>query len=220
MFSIFNYQLTSLGTLMYQDSLIKNFFFDDSSFFTSNLLPLGMISLSAERLSKKFNSKTVFEGITFEHQHGVLGISGSNGSGKSTLLKCLAYLLRPNSGSIVWKNNEHLMNQSQVKEHIGYVAPYINLYAELTIVENLAFLLEAGGNYADSQQQRAKLAAALVHKPKILMMDEPGSNLDEVGHKMVRSIVETEAEKGTLIFLASNDPNEISLCKRVINMTI
>ncbi|MDR9415405.1 MAG: ABC transporter ATP-binding protein [Gracilimonas sp.] len=205
-----------------------------------------MISLSAERLSKKFNSKTVFEGITIEHQHGVLGISGSNGSGKSTLLKCLAYLLRPNSGSIVWKNNEHLMNQSQVKEHIGYVAPYINLYAELTIVENLAFLLEAGGNYADSgnistllervqltklsnqlfgslstgQQQRAKLAAALVHKPKILMMDEPGSNLDEVGHKMVRSIVETEAEKGTLIFLASNDPNEISLCKRVINMTI
>lgn len=203
-----------------------------------------MISLKAKNLRKKFNTKTVFEGLSFEHHTGVLGISGSNGSGKSTLLKCLAYLLRPHSGSVVWKNDEHLMNQKEVKSHIGYAAPYINLYAELSVAENLIFLMEAGGAQAKTeeihtlleraqiphlrdqlfgslstgQQQRAKLAAALVRNPKILMLDEPGSNLDEKGHELVSSIVHSEAEKGTLIFLASNDPNEIDLCDEVIDM--
>lgn len=203
-----------------------------------------MISLKAENLRKKFNANTVFEGFSFEHNSGVLGIAGSNGSGKSTLLKCLAYLLRPNFGSIVWKNHEHLMNQKQVKAHIGYAAPYINLYAELSVTENLTFLMEAGGDLARTedihallervqiphlsdqlfgslstgQQQRAKLAAALVREPEILMLDEPGSNLDEKGHELVTSIVKAEAEKGTLIFLASNDPKEIELCDEVVNM--
>ncbi|HBQ59441.1 MAG TPA: hypothetical protein DD671_07400 [Balneolaceae bacterium] len=203
-----------------------------------------MISLKVENLRKKFNTKTVFEGFSFEHNSGMLGIAGSNGSGKSTLLKCLAYLLRPNFGSIVWKNHEHLMNQKQVKKHIGYAAPYINLYAELSVEENLIFLMEASGDKAETekihallervqiphlreqlfgnlstgQQQRAKLAAALVHEPEILMLDEPGSNLDEKGHELVTSIVKTEAEKGTLVFLASNDPNEIELCNKVVNI--
>ncbi|WP_026166589.1 ABC transporter ATP-binding protein [Gracilimonas tropica] len=205
-----------------------------------------MISLTVENLSKKFNTKSVFEDFSFEHRSGILGIAGSNGSGKSTLLKCLAYLLRPTSGNIIWKNDEHLMNQKEVKSHIGFAAPYINLYAELSVAENLTFLLEAGGHSAQpekieallervqiphlrdqlfgslstGQQQRAKLAAALVREPEILMLDEPGSNLDEKGHELVKSIVQTEAKKGTLIFLASNDPKEISLCDGEVDLAV
>lgn len=201
-----------------------------------------MISLQAEHLSKKFNQNTVIHDLSFEHQRGILGISGANGSGKSTLMKCIAYLVRPNSGSIIWKQDEQLMNQKAVKSNIGFAAPYINLYAELSVLENLRFLIEAGGIASDEtqlmsllehvqiphlknqlfgslstgQQQRAKLAAALVRDPEILMLDEPGSNLDEKGHTLVSTIVKEASEAGKLVFLASNDPNEIALCDEVV----
>ncbi|MCP9290646.1 MULTISPECIES: heme ABC exporter ATP-binding protein CcmA [Gracilimonas] len=204
-----------------------------------------MISLQVQNLSKKYNRHTIFSDLSFEHTGGILGISGANGSGKSTLMKCLAYLLRPNSGTIIWKQDEESMNQKQVKAKLGYAAPYINLYAELSVEENLRFLVEAGGKSAHEdrlsallekvqiphlsdqlfgslstgQQQRVKLAAALVRKPEILMLDEPGSNLDEKGHALVSEIVKEAAEAGTLVFLASNDPNEIALCDTVLNVS-
>ncbi|MBO6585757.1 MAG: ABC transporter ATP-binding protein [Gracilimonas sp.] len=187
----------------------------------------------------------MFSDLNFEHTGGILGISGANGSGKSTLVKCLSYLLRPNSGTIIWKQNDEVMDQKQVKAQMGYAAPYINLYAELSVEENLRFLIEAGGrvgrgdrlsallekvqiphlsdqlfgSLSTGQQQRIKLAAALVRKPKILMLDEPGSNLDEKGHTLVSEIVIEAAEAGTLVFLASNDPNEIALCDTVLNVS-
>jgi len=204
-----------------------------------------MISLQINDLTKKYNCHTIFEALSFEHNKGILGIAGANGSGKSTLLKCLAYLLRPNSGSITWQQHGSDLSQDEVKAQIGYVAPYINLYAELSISENLRFLMEARGEKADlqtlentitrlqisrladklygnlstGQQQRAKLAAAIIRKPQILMLDEPGSNLDEEGHELVAHIVNSEAEKGTLVFLASNDPAEIALCDTVLEIS-
>jgi ABC-type multidrug transport system ATPase subunit len=203
-----------------------------------------MISLQAQHLAKKFNTNTIFSDLSLSHAEGILGISGANGSGKSTLLKCLAYLLRPNSGDIIWKKDEQVMNQKEVKALIGYAAPYINLYAELSVFENLKFLIEAGGKPANEdrlleliekvqiphlkdqlfgslstgQQQRAKLAASLVRNPEILMLDEPGSNLDEKGHTLVSEIVKNASEAGTLVFLASNDPAEIALCDEVLRV--
>jgi len=201
-----------------------------------------MISVKATDLSKKFNAKVIFQGLTFEHEKGVFGIAGDNGSGKSTLLKCLAFLLRPNSGKIEWTHSGDPLSQNEVKTRLGYAAPYINLYAELTVAENLRFLKEARGelcqsdmldsllnrcqiehlrdrlfgNLSTGQQQRAKLAAALVNEPEVLMLDEPGSNLDRNGHELVASVIKREVEKGTLVILASNDANEISLCDEVL----
>jgi ABC-type multidrug transport system ATPase subunit len=203
-----------------------------------------MFSLQAQNLTKKFNRHVVFENLSFEHQKGILGIAGANGSGKSTLLQCLAFLKRPNQGSVLWQNDGTPVNQQQLKSNLGFAAPYINLYAELSVWENLFFLIEAGGKSVDEnhlhqlleevqiphlkdqlfgslstgQQQRTKLAAALVRDPEVLMLDEPGSNLDKKGQELVTSIVQTEAKKGTLILLASNNPEEIELCDGVVNM--
>ena len=203
-----------------------------------------MISLHVHDLTKKFNRHTIFSALSFEHKKGVLGISGVNGSGKSTLLKSLAFLIRPNSGSIVWKEDGQEMNQEQLKANTGFAAPYINLYSELSVIENLRFLIEAGGVSANEntlvallervqiphlkdqlfgslstgQQQRAKLASALVRDPGVLMLDEPGSNLDEKGHELVTQIVKHASETNQLVFLASNDPNEIALCDQILVM--
>lgn len=203
-----------------------------------------MISVQVNNLTKKYNQHTIFSELNFEHEKGVLGISGENGSGKSTLMKCLVYLLRPNAGSISWKNGPKLMGQKQVKAQVGYLAPYINLYSELSVLENLRFLIEAGGIKADEdqlsgllgkmeiihlkdqlfgklstgQQQRAKLAAALVRDPQILLLDEPGSNLDKKGHELVTRIVREASEAEKLVFIASNDPAEIALCDEVVEL--
>lgn len=203
-----------------------------------------MFSLQAQNLTKKFNRHVVFKNLSFDHQKGLLGIAGANGSGKSTLLQCLAFLKRPNQGTVLWEKDGSPVSQQQLKGSLGYAAPYINLYAELSVWENLVFLVEAGGTSADEnhlskllnevqilhlkhqlygslstgQQQRAKLAAALVRDPQVLMLDEPGSNLDKKGHALVTSIADNAKEAGKLILLASNDPAEIDLCDIVLNL--
>lgn len=203
-----------------------------------------MIELSVTHLTKKYNQKVIFGDLNFTHSKGILGISGSNGSGKSTLLKCLAGLLRPNKGEIVWHFNSQKFKTSEIKKKIGYAAPYINLYDDLTVLENLEFLAEISGQSHDQrffsellnktetdifqhklfkslstgQQQRAKLAASLIKKPKILFWDEPGSNLDQKGRTLVENIAKDEAEKETCVIIASNDVEEISLCDNIIRV--
>ena len=203
-----------------------------------------MISLQVQNLAKKFNRNIIFQGLNLEHSEGVLGIAGANGSGKSTLMKCLSYLLRPAQGEILWRKDNRLLDQKHTKQLMGFAAPYINLYAELSVEENLVFLVEAGGKAADrnhlmqvlekvqvlhlrkqsygslstGQQQRVKLASALIRDPEILLLDEPGSNLDENGHELVQDLVNEAKAKDRLVILASNDPNEIILCDKVVEL--
>jgi ABC-type multidrug transport system ATPase subunit len=204
-----------------------------------------MISISVSNLTKKYNRKTVLKNIEFSHSSGILGISGSNGSGKSTLMKCLAGLMRPNSGTVDWKLNNEILSRTELKDHIGFAAPYISLYEDLTVTENLNFLSEVSHqnlaqtqlqellvrtetenlkdklykSLSTGQQQRVKLASSLIRNPKVLFWDEPGSNLDADGHNLVRSLLQLQKKNGSLIFLASNDPDEIALCDEILALS-
>jgi len=203
-----------------------------------------MITLTVEHLYKKFGRQTVLDNLSFQQTGGVTGIAGSNGSGKSTLLKCLAYLLRPTRGQLEWKRDDTLLERDQIRQMLGFAAPYINLYAELTPVENLAFLAQLRsineeeahipnlleyvqmsefadhpyGSLSTGQKQRIKLASALLHKPQILFMDEPGSNLDKRGKHLVEDIVNDFRRDDRLTIIASNNPEELEWCDRVISV--
>jgi ABC-type multidrug transport system ATPase subunit len=203
-----------------------------------------MIQLKADNLEKRFGQKTVFSNLTIQTATSVLGIAGMNGSGKSTLLKCLAGLLKPTSGSVQWKVDKKEIKRTDLKDSLGYAAPYIQLYEELTVRENLEFICNVRslntsksisnlleplgakklielhfGELSTGQQQRIKLAAAIIHDPEILLLDEPGSNLDEDGKKIIVSLVEQYKKSNRMVIIASNQQDELALCNEIIELS-
>ena len=203
-----------------------------------------MIKLTVNNLSKRFGQKNIFNKVSFELIDGITGIAGPNGSGKSTILKCLSSLLRPTKGTIQWFYNENEIPKTLLKDYLGYAAPYVNHYPELTCSENLKFICnlrgidksdqhieeileyvgilhkknELFGNLSSGQQQRIKLAGAIIHNPDILMLDEPGTNLDQKGHQLIERIARQRSSNNKMLIIATNDPKELELCDKVIHI--
>ncbi|WP_340106109.1 ABC transporter ATP-binding protein [Rhodohalobacter sp. 8-1] len=200
-----------------------------------------MVTLKVDKLAKSYASEPVFKGLSFQFRGGVIGIAGPNGSGKSTLMRCVTGLTRPTSGTVTWSVNGDEYSTGTIPSMLGYSAPYVNLYEELTTSENLAFIRDLRSSqeceaipelvqrfdlteFADSpfgdlssgQQQRVKLAVAAVHRPAILCLDEPGTNLDEPGHRIVEQMIRSCAENSGLVLLASNQPRELDLCDHIL----
>lgn len=210
----------------------------------SHLLSLVMITLHIKQLKKSFGPKNIFRDLSFSHSGGALGIAGPNGSGKSTLLRCMAGLLSPTGGNISWTDGTEKLSGEHVQQRIGYAAPYINLYDELNCLENLQFLSQvrfqngsnhsikkwirkAGlrevanqpyGKLSTGQQQRLRLASALFHHPDILLLDEPGSNLDADGEALVTKIAAMFRTSDKLLVIASNNRQELDLCDRIFSV--
>jgi ABC-type multidrug transport system ATPase subunit len=202
-----------------------------------------MVQLSADNLQKRFGSKTVLPGLSFSYPAMVLGIAGQNGSGKSTLLRCITGLLKPNGGRVEWHINGTVTEPRGVKPHLGYAAPYIQLYEELTVFENIRFLCDLSskpvhadiaehleeyeaakltnqpyGRLSTGQQQRVRLAAATIRNPGILVLDEPGSNLDRPGKELVARVVNRYRSEGKMVILASNQQDELDLCDEILDL--
>jgi len=202
-----------------------------------------MFFLECSNVAKFFGKTEVFRGLNFRLNDALcVGIEGPNGSGKSTLMKCLCGLLRPSEGEITWKiDGEHIQNQ-QLRYYAGFAAPYIHLYNELTVMENLSFIRELRtsdnrsltpdgppdisdvlettglatlsdrefGALSSGQQQRVRLACALISDPLILMLDEPGTNLDAKGMTTIGNIVDRQRERGGLVLISSNRQEELA----------
>jgi heme exporter protein A len=200
--------------------------------------------LRAETLRKDYNRKSVFSDITFEIQSGhSLAITGKNGSGKSTLAKILSGVLSTTSGTILLKCAGRDIPDDERHEHTGFVSPYMQLYEEFSAYENLRLcsslrglvydptagdgLLEMVGlssrrndpvrTYSSGMKQRLKYAFALLHKPHILILDEPTANLDSEGIQLVRTVMKAHGETGILI-IATNDNEDLRFVDSAISV--
>jgi len=202
------------------------------------------VYVRADALVKKFNRKPVLAGVSFEVQPGqVFGIVGRNGSGKSTLLRIVGALLSPSSGSITHTLDGHSIEAEHLHQHIGYAAPYLTLYEEFNARENLQLyaslrgmplgtrdcdaLLDGVGlpldrrdpirSYSSGMKQRMKLLFAVMHRPPLLLLDEPTSNLDSDGIAAVYRLVEEGRKRGAVI-IATNDAEDIRRCDATISV--
>ncbi len=205
--------------------------------------------LVAEKLCRSFGPRRVFGPLSFATSPGkVLGVAGANGSGKTTLVKTLVGLIRPSSGSVWLEDEAHPAGRTAVRDAsglIGWCAPDLALYGELTPAENLEFFARVGGRpipredaerriaevgldpkrlrtihtrfLSTGQRQRVKLAYSVLGSPAVLFLDEPGSNLDEAGHRAVETIVTAQRARGSVV-LATNDPVELALADERVTL--
>jgi ABC-type multidrug transport system ATPase subunit len=154
-------------------------------------------------------------------------------------------LLKPSKGNFSWIKEGKVIDRAEVKSITGFAAPYISLYAELTARENIQFISnisdleisedhisslidemdvasfqhQAFGSLSSGQKQRVKLAVALVQQPEILILDEPGTNLDEKGFSLIEKLVNDSKSQNRFMVIASNNKLELDLCDQIINLT-
>jgi len=206
------------------------------------------VSLKCENLEKRFLSKLIFREVNFTLNNGSsIAVTGRNGSGKSTLLKVIANLIKQNKGKIIFTVSGKDITEEKRFEHIGMIAPYINLYDELTAFENLEFFYELKcedkgtkhkleyidallekinlynrrndlvKNFSSGMKQRLKLGFAIINEPLLLLMDEPRTNLDREGIDLVYSVAEAQKSRGILI-VATNESEDTRLCAEILNV--
>ena len=199
-------------------------------------------SVQSDSLSKSFGRRLIFSNINFQWQEkGIFGISGPNGSGKSTLVKIIAGLISASKGKLIHKNSGGEILSEKLHNHIGFVSPYLVLYEEFSAWENLKIFAEIRGvtfdearvlfylnefllenrkddlvkTYSSGMKQRLKFIFALMHSPEVLIFDEPTSNLDDDGKKVVYKIINDEG-KQRVVIVASNETRDLELCNEVL----
>lgn len=192
----------------------------------------GPATLRFENVRRRFGRLAVLEGVSGGVESGgALLVTGPNGSGKSTLLRCLAGLLVPDAGTIEYREGETALEIEERRRRVGFISPDLAFYGELTVEENLAFfarlrraelargleVLERLGlptdrraaNLSSGMRQRLRWGWALMHRPRLLLLDEPFQNLDAAGERVTRELLGAHLGGGGLAVVANPSSLEI-----------
>ncbi|HEU0289353.1 MAG TPA: ATP-binding cassette domain-containing protein, partial [Burkholderiales bacterium] len=203
------------------------------------------IAIEAHGLTQRFGSFTAVDHVTLKIERGeIFGFLGSNGCGKSTTMKMLTGLLPPSEGTATLFGNSVEAGSMEVRRNLGYMTQAFSLYGELTVRENLvldarlfhippdkakariAELVERFGlephldALADSLpmglRQRLSLAVAVLHEPKLLILDEPTSGVDPVARDSFwELLIDLSRNRGVTIFVTTHFMNEGMRCDRI-----
>lgn len=194
--------------------------------------------LEIKQLSKKYRQKTVVDNLSFKVKPGqTLGLLGPNGAGKTTTIRMLMGLTRPSSGSATIFGLDLKTQAKQIHSKIGVVFERPNLFENLSGYENLAVFCRLYNQplslikpllermelwerahepvkvYSKGMRQRILILRALVHRPRLLFLDEPCSGLDPVSSRIIRDYLLELKKAGVAILLTSHDMEEVDeLC--------
>jgi ABC-2 type transport system ATP-binding protein len=198
----------------------------------------------ARGLSKRFGALTAVDRLDLKIQRGeVFGFLGPNGSGKSTSIRMLCGLLRPSAGAIEVLGCQIPRDVEALKRRIGYMTQRFSLYEDLSVGENLQFLasvhglsrvasrqrIEAlleryrlgdlcaqlAGTLSGGQRQRLALAAAVLHQPDLLLLDEPTSAVDPQSRREFWDSLFELADAGTTLLVSTHYMDEAERCTRL-----
>ena len=198
------------------------------------------MALRISHLTKRFGTYRAVSDLTLQIEEGqFVSLFGPNGAGKTTLLKLVAGLLKPTSGTISLRFN----GSGPERRNVGYVSHQSLLYQEMTGLENLLFysrlygiarprkrsrrVLEKMGlsgagkqlvrEYSRGMKQRLTLGRALLHEPRLLLLDEPYVGLDQQGNRLLTSILRSLKDGDHTALLVTHNLSEgLELCDRVL----
>ena len=202
--------------------------------------------LDVRRLTKQFGGITVVRDVSFSLTKGeILGYLGPNGSGKSTTIKMIVGLLEPSAGEIHFDGANIADDAVAFKRRLGYVPEEPHLYTHLTALEYLRLVGQLRGldakrvelkseellrlfelydaryatmsAYSKGMRQRVLLAAALLHDPDVIVLDEPFSGLDVTADVLFRTFLQALAREGKAILFSSHRLDVVEkVCRRVV----
>jgi ABC-2 type transport system ATP-binding protein len=204
-----------------------------------------MNSIVVKNLTKKYGKFTSVDNISFEVEQGeVFGFLGANGAGKSTTIKMLCAILEPTSGDAMVAGYSIEKEPDMVKRNIGYMSQKFSLYTDLTVEENINFFASVyglKGNALDERKkwvlntaeltdrkdsltgtlstgfkQRLALGCAVIHKPKIVFLDEPTGGVDPISRKNFWDLINDLSTNGTTVFVTTHYLDEAEFCNRIM----
>ncbi len=202
------------------------------------------MAVEALKLTKRFNSFTAVNGIDFSVKRGeIFGFIGPNGAGKSTTIRMLCGILAPTSGSATVEGFDIDTQSDKIKEIIGYMSQKFSLYNDLTVAENIEFfagihdvpsetlpkrekeILDMSGLkgredtitslLSGGWRQRLALGCSIIHRPKVLFLDEPTAGVDPLSRRDFWALIRNLAANGTTIFVTTHYMDEVENCNRL-----
>lgn len=203
--------------------------------------------VQVRNLVRQFGSFVAVDHVSFDVQRGeIFGLLGPNGAGKTTTFRMLCGLLPASSGTLQVAGVDLRRARASARQRIGYVAQKFSLYGQLSVAENLDFFASAynlrgtrkreriewalqqfdlasladlaGGNLPGGFKQRLAMAAALLHEPEILFLDEPTSGADPLARREFWRRITTLSEQGVTVVVTTHFMEEAEYCDRVAIM--
>ncbi len=201
-------------------------------------------AIVAQNLTRRFGNFTAVNQISFQVARGeIFGFLGPNGSGKTTTIRMLLGLLRPTRGDASVLGYHIVRDADALRRNVGYVSQRFSLYPDLTVVENMNFFgrayhvwgarlterrqaaleligltgkeKELTANLAGGYKQRLALAAAIIHEPQLLFLDEPTAGVDPVSRRDFWRLLYRVAAEGTTVFVTTHYMDEAEQCHRL-----
>jgi ABC-type multidrug transport system ATPase subunit len=197
-----------------------------------------------ERIGKKYNREWIFRGVDHAfHENEPCVVLGSNGSGKSTLLQVVSGAVRPSEGKITYTIGNQAIAAEEIFTHVTLATPYLELLEELTLAELVSFqekfkpwrdgmhssdVIAATGltkaqhktlrHFSSGMKQRARLALAVLADTRILLLDEPCSNLDAAGIAWYQQLVEANQSDRIILVCSNRQEYEYPFCTQEIRI--
>ena len=200
------------------------------------------MSITATNISKSYKNVKALQNISFEVKPGELfGLIGPDGAGKTTLFRVLTTLLIADEGIATVAGYDVLADYKEIRNNVGYMPGRFSLYQDLTVAENLNFFAtifgttieenydlikdiyvqiepfkdRRAGKLSGGMKQKLALCCALIHKPKVLFLDEPTTGVDPVSRKEFWEMLKRLQQKDITILVSTPYMDEAELCDRV-----
>lgn len=197
-------------------------------------------AISVTDLVKRYGARTVVDRVSLEVARGeIVGFLGPNGSGKTTTIRMMCGLLTPDGGVGNVLGHDILRDQRQIKREVGYMTQRFSFYEDLTIEENLQFVAgifalgpeavrdtladlglssrkgQLAGSLSGGWKQRLALAACIMHRPQLLMLDEPTAGVDPKARREFWDEIHQRAADGLTVLVSTHYMDEAERCHRI-----